>query len=516
MEQWQADEPTEAAETRNDDAETTETIIVADPLEHLEPESPESIWQELTREILEFHFKPDLMAVQIILAFEASYQLHNEDHLWLHLIGPSSSGKTSLGIALLDGLFPDHHQLGEISPNTFLSGLARGKQKGKMNSFLHQIGDKGLVYAPDFTNFLSNDPQTVGKVAGQLREIYDGSMTKRAGSMDTVNEWKGQVGMITAFTPSKESAWHYHNREGERFLSLRWPGTRVETAEDEAELGRIMNLGGKKARQGRLRELVRKLLLWKPGEPGEMGGPDERIKGSDDGSRAVRENQGAANSNRLANSVHARGGISAAGNHDPGRGDVPELSPVYDRLSKPDSTGVSRWAYRLARVIGKLRTLPVRADGKNISHIAGEEGSGRAFKQLIKCAVGWRSLMRGNEVTVEDWRLSERLAVDTIPEVRRWMLEGMPWSGDGLTSKELLLEITPFHSLEAVEWHLADLKALGVVGTNQAGEVWLMDEFVELVESAAPGWVRGLRESREEKVAQAEERLAKDAFEVRR
>lgn len=96
------------------------------------------------------------------------------------------------------------------------------------------------------------------------------------------------------------------------------------------------------------------------------------------------------------------------------------------------------------------------------------------------------------------------------------MLEGMPWGGDGISSKELLLEITPFHSLEAVEWHLADLKALGIVGMNQAGEVWLMDEFVELVESAAPGWVAGLREGREEKVAKAEERLAKDAFEIRR
>jgi len=435
------------------------------PATDVEAPSPEALWQCLVEQIGSWHFKPDLQAVQILLAFEASYQISTEDHLWLHLIGPSSSGKTSLGIAMIDGLFTDHHQLGEITPNTFLSGLTRGKQKGKLNSFLHQIGDRGLIYAPDFTNFLSNDHLTVGKIAGQLREIYDGKMTKRAGSMEHVNEWSGNVAMITAFTPSVESKWHSHNREGERFLTLRWHGAEAVGETEERRLGGLMKLNGKKDRQEELREIVRELIL----QGGEENVIDEQGK-----PRAV---------------LHG--------------------------LTNPGTTNIQDRSFRLARLVGKLRTLPVRSDGKNISHVAGEESPGRVFKQLIKVARGWASLMRRDEVLQSDWALAERLAIDTIPETRRWLLESLPWgSGSAVTRVELLQEMTPFQGKEAVEWHLADLKALGVVGVNGAGEVFLKDKFVALAEAGCPGWVAGLQVGYEEKVLEAQDRIESKEFGV--
>lgn len=416
-------------------------------------QTPESIWQRLQEQIKLWHFKPDFQAVQIILAFEASYQISFGDNLWLHLIGPSASGKTSLGIALLDGLYPDHHMLGEITPNTFLSGLTRGRQKGKFNSFLHQIGEKGLVYAPDFTNFLSSDPTIVGKIAGQLREIYDGQASRRAGSMEAANNWSGNVAFITAFTPSKEHSWLMHNREGERFMTLRWHGAEPVGAEEEVALGRILKAtSDRKARQHTLRELVRELL--------------EHNKGD--------------NTNGLSN---------------------PETDNIEDR------------SYKLAKLVAKLRTLPIRSDGKNISHIAGEEGPGRVFKQLIKVARGWASLLRRDQIDVVDWQLAERLAVDTIPETRRWILESFSWSG-GVVRPELLLEMTPFENKEALQWHLNDLLALKVVGANAAGEWWLMDRFVELAESGCEGWVKGLQEGHEERVEKAVERGKQREFEV--
>lgn len=440
---------------------TTTTIVVVNDGEPTPPNmaepSPEELWQQIQDAINSWHFQPDFQAVQIILAFEASYQISKSDHLWLHLVGPSSSGKTSLGIAMLDELFPDHHQLGEITPNTFLSGLTRGKQKGKMNSFLHQIGGRGLVYAPDFTNFLSNDDMTVGRVAGQLREIYDGKITKRVGSSDQVNQWEGELGFITAFTPSKEYAWHKHNREGERFLTMRWHGVEPRGEEEEALLGRLMKRQDKKECQVELRRLVKQLL--------ELGKEEEKIHG----------------------------------------------------LTTPDTNNIEDRSYKLARLVGKLRTLPIRSDGKNISHVAGEEGPGRVFKQLIKVARGWSSIMRRTEVDVEDWTLAERLAIDTIPETRRWLLESLPWGGgDSVTRPELLLEMTPFHGREALEWHLQDLLALGVVGMNEAREVWLKDKFVELAEAGSPGWVAGLRENRDDLAAEALLRLEQKEFGVMR
>ncbi len=391
----------------------------------------------------------------------------------MHIIGPSSSGKTSLGIAMLDDLYKDHYMLGEISPNTFLSGLNRGKQKGKLNSFLHQIGERGLIFAPDFTNFLSNDPLAVGKVAGQLREIYDGRMTKRAGSMDQVNDWQGEVAMVTAFTPSKEHAWHSHNREGERFLTLRWPGVEPRSEEEEVALGRIMKNADKKLSQIELRGLVRKLI-----ELGVESTVPQVLP--------------------------------------PGTAPVPRANWEYPTgLTLPSSDNVEDRSYKLARLVGKLRTQPVRGWDRSISHVAGEENPGRVFKQLIKAARGWAGLMRREGILPEDWLLAERLAIDTIPETRRWLLESLPWNG-GVTTADMLLEMTPFKGMEGMMWHLADLLALEVVGTNSLGELWLMDEFVRLAESGCRGWVEGLRVGREEKVGKAQERMDSKAFGVMR
>ncbi len=416
-------------------------------------------WQQIQQQILTWHYRPDWTAIKIILAFEAAYQLGKESPLWLHVIGPSSSGKTSLGIAMLDQLFSDHHQLGEITPSTFLSGLTRGKQQGKMNSFLHQIGERGVIFAPDFTNFLSSDELTVSRVAGQLREIYDGKITKRAGSSGQELRWEGKVSVITAFTPSKENAWHRQNREGERFVILRWPGISVANEEDEHALGGLLKRVDIKDRQAELRDLVRELLV----------------------------------------------GIDGWESREP----LP-----LDVLSYPGVSNIESISYRLARLVGKLRTLPIRSDGKNISHIAGEEGPGRVFKQLIQVAAGWAALMRKPEVEVEDWLLAERLAIDTIPETRRWLLEAFPWDGDRVTRAELLLKMTPFKSIEAVNWHLEELIALDIVGRNGAGELWIKDDFKALARGGCPNWVESLSTEFEVRAVSAEQRIHDEPFAI--
>lgn len=433
----------------------------------------EAQWQRITEQIATWHFKPDLEAVKVILAMEASYRLNTSEHLWLHLIGPSSSGKTSLGIAMLDGLWADHHQLGEITPNTFLSGLTRGKMKGKMNSFLHQIGDRGLIYAPDFTNFLGMDEISVRKVAGQLREIYDGHTSKRAGSMESANDWYGNLGFITAFTPSVEGRWHSHNREGERFLTLRWPGVEAIGDEEEDTLGGIMKRLDKHDKQVELRELVREFLVGGEYEPAEPQQPSSKATTTTSSNKSERPDAPAA--------------------------------PTTHTLTSPGTSAIANRSFKLAKLLGQLRTLPVRSDGRTVSHVAGIEGPGRAFKQLLKCARAWASLCRRDEVSLDDWRLAERIAIDTIPATRRWLLESLPWGG-GVTRPEVLVEMTPFENVEAVMWHLSDLIALKVVGMNKSKEVWVVDEFEALVQEGCPSWVAKLTAGYEERVEGAVER----------
>jgi hypothetical protein len=94
--------------------------------------------------------EPDHEALNVVLAFIASYFLHERNPLWLHIVGESSSGKTELGMAPVALDYAEFHHLDDLTANTLLSGLTKGKDSGKRNSFLHRVGIFGLVYQEDF------------------------------------------------------------------------------------------------------------------------------------------------------------------------------------------------------------------------------------------------------------------------------------------------------------------------------------------------------------------------------
>lgn len=405
--------------------------------------SPVKLFNELLAQIRTWHYDPDIEIIKIILSFIVAYKFHEPDPLWIHIIGPSGSGKTSLGIALLDRLYPDHHPLGDLTSNTLLSGLVKGKEKGKRNSLLHRIGEFGLLYAPDFTNFLGKHPQEISAVAGQLRQVYDGHATKDTGAGDTRNEWFGRISMITAMTPSKESKWLAYNRDGERFEVLRWP--KAPATNEMIEM-----IGSRSGNEDDLREEMR---------------------------------------------ARARS--------------------LIDQVTiKASSAGLAARVGQLPSLIAKLRTQPFRPDGYHISHVMDEASPGRMIQQLFKVARGWASLMGRNEANEEDWKLAERLATDSIPETRKWILESMGWGGEIVTPQELL-EMTPFYSWEGgLGYQVDDLVALGIMGKIGTGELYLTDSFLEMAWEAMPDWINRTQAeySFEEKVERAKTNMDKKEF----
>lgn len=101
---------------------------------------------------------------------------------WLMLVGPSSGGKTALINSLLD--VPGIHELANISGEaSFLSGTAqKDKAKDATGGILRMVGDHGGVLLNDFTSVLSLSQDILKRVLTVFRESYSGRWTRSIGS----------------------------------------------------------------------------------------------------------------------------------------------------------------------------------------------------------------------------------------------------------------------------------------------------------------------------------------------
>jgi len=106
--------------------------------------------------------------------------------VWLYLIGPSSGGKSAL-IECFNKL-PFCTQVSDLTPNTFLSGMSSGTRE---TSLLNKLGVKFTILMKDFTTILSKSEETQQAIISQMREIYDGHITKETGTGITL-EWGGK------------------------------------------------------------------------------------------------------------------------------------------------------------------------------------------------------------------------------------------------------------------------------------------------------------------------------------
>ena len=199
-------------------------------------------WQALTTHLTtEFH-KPDIEALEVALSAAAAHYCIQQDPVWLFVVGPSSSGKTSVVITALEGFGQDALTMGDLTPKTFISHFQG--QGGKSKGLLHDIGKHKILLWKDFTTFISKKDDDKLSIGSQLREIYDGKIVRHTG-VGAEPEWEGLITIVAAATPAIERAWSIMRDLGERFVMVRWPYL------GESEIARVAN-----KQRGREREIA--------------------------------------------------------------------------------------------------------------------------------------------------------------------------------------------------------------------------------------------------------------------
>lgn len=142
--------------------------------------------------------------VRLVLATIIGNQLPGKRPIWLMIVAPSSSGKTTL-LNAVHGLklntrageeFHPIHDISDLTENSFASGMMRHDTE---TSLLHKIPDGGLMVFKDFTSVLSKRSEAKMIIMSQLREIYDGRYIKRTGTGQDIT-WQGKIGAIAGVT----------------------------------------------------------------------------------------------------------------------------------------------------------------------------------------------------------------------------------------------------------------------------------------------------------------------------
>lgn len=129
-------------------------------------------------------FTTDDASIALVAAILIGSQL-KVPPVWCHIIGPTSGGKSTLLEAFNKHRFV--HQISDLTPNTFLSGMATSKGE---TSLLKQLGPTFTIFMKDFTTILSKPDETQEAIIAQMREIYDGYISKQTGLGKKI-EWPG-------------------------------------------------------------------------------------------------------------------------------------------------------------------------------------------------------------------------------------------------------------------------------------------------------------------------------------
>ena len=375
----------------------------------------EARWNELENQLNDWFHEPDTEALRLALAVAVSHYFKSDDPVWLMILGPPGTGKTSVTITALSAL-EEAQMLDDLTPTTLLSGYKKG------NSFLHQIGTpedrSAIILMPDFGTFTSKRDEIKKEIAGQLRRVYDGEFDRATGAGQKL-EWEGKVTLIVAATPAAERSWAVMRDLGERFMQVRWPrGDGVSQA-----LQAHRQIGREKDIKRGVKDLTRKLV------------------------------------------------------------DTNTLTPV---MTPPEV--VASGVVNLAEMIALLRGHVVREVGykRDIVDVPQPEGPTRIMKSLAQVARGHATIFRRQEVTGQDFKIARRLALDSIPPVRKAILDEMIRSGEiGWASLVRATELPP----STISRNCEELEALGVllVDENKVEKSYrLTDSFAELVTKAAP------------------------------
>jgi len=181
--------------------------------------------------------------LDVILAVTISTWTGN-DGIWLLLVGGPSTGKTEC-LNIVTSL-PFVHSVSTLTENTFLSGMK--PRAGQETSLLHRIGPKGVIVFKDFTTILGLRDDRRTEILNQMREIYDGKISKSTGNGMDDNKWEGKINVLAASTEVIYAEANKQAANGIRFFNYVMPKM---TMGEEFEMARKSKAMINKAKQKR-------------------------------------------------------------------------------------------------------------------------------------------------------------------------------------------------------------------------------------------------------------------------
>ena len=170
--------------------------------------------QQLEKRFKEvYYIEGSVTYIRALIAITASAYTSG-DPIWLMLIGGSGSGKSE-AINILGGI-KYCHQVSMLTPNTLLSGAKKGKD-GKDPSLLTRLGRNGVILMKDFTTIISMRDDNRRDILAQIREVYDGELTKETGTGLSLS-WRGKLNFIAGSTTSYYEKQKEIDAMGPRFI----------------------------------------------------------------------------------------------------------------------------------------------------------------------------------------------------------------------------------------------------------------------------------------------------------
>ncbi|GEM_PF-2768334 len=170
-----------------------------------------------------------------------------EEPIWIFIVGVPSSTKTEIVRCFQDG--PMFYQLSTLTPNSLISGYVK-PNGDKIEDLATQLDGKILILK-DFTTILTMNKEKRDEIVGQLREAYDGEISKKLGNLDKKIHIKSNFGFMACVTPIIDQHYRIMSQLGERCLKVRG-----DPNEDEMLEKVVANSGKEKEMRTELIEAV--------------------------------------------------------------------------------------------------------------------------------------------------------------------------------------------------------------------------------------------------------------------
>lgn len=198
---------------------------------------------------------PDPIALYAVMGAAAGNMLVGSP-VWLMLVGPPGCGKTEM-LESLSGVGKVVLADSVKNEASFLSGTRKkDRAKDATGGLLEQIGQYGAIVVADFTEIMSLPLDALREVLGALTRVYDGRWSRAIGGEGGKQlKWEGKLAMFGGVTGAKIDEHHQLAAAlGQRWVFFRMPEN--EEGLGFAQLKRALENGAKREWKEELRAAV--------------------------------------------------------------------------------------------------------------------------------------------------------------------------------------------------------------------------------------------------------------------